>query len=265
MHDSLLIELLTEELPPRSLKRLSEALAAGVFSSLKDQDFLGADSLCTPFATPRRLAMLITGVADKQADKLIERKGPPLNAALGGSGQPTPALSGFAKSCGVEIKDLQQGTDTKGNPCYVHTFKQKGEKLGTALIAILVNLLPKLPVAKTMRWGDGNALFVRPVHGFLMLHGKKVLKEHLPLLEIKSGQAVTLGHRFLSKGALKIAHADKYEELLESKGKVIAGFAKRKECIRKELEKRAAGARILCDEALLDEVTALVEWPVVYS
>lgn len=265
MRDALLIELLTEELPPKSLKRLSEAFANGIFSALKEQDFLSTDSRCTPFATPRRLAVLITDVADKQPDKQIERKGPSLAAAFDASGKPTHALLGFAKSCGVDAKALKQGADAKGKPCYVFISRQKSQTLGAAMIAILQNALPKLPVAETMRWGSGEAAFVRPVHGFLMLHGKKALKERLPLLEMQSGQAVTLGHRFLSNGAVKLPHAGKYESLLETKGKVIANFDKRKEQIREELEKHAGGAQILMDEALLDEVTALVEWPAVCS
>ncbi len=265
MRDTLLIELLTEELPPKSLSRLNEAFANGVFSALKEQGFLDTDSRFTPFATPRRLAVLITGIASKQPDKKVERKGPSLAVALDSAGNPSPALLGFAKSCGVGLKTLMQGVVVKGNPCYVYTSRQKGQPLGVALVGILQNLLPKLPVAKTMRWGNGNAEFVRPVHGFLMLHGKKALKERLSFLEMQSGQAVTSGHRFLSNGSIKLPHADKYESLLASKGHVIANFTVRKEEIRKELEKNAGSAHILWDDALLDEVTALVEWPAVYS
>jgi glycyl-tRNA synthetase beta chain len=291
MSASLLIELLSEELPPKSLKRLSDAFTAAVHDGLKGLGFLAEGAEARPFATPRRLAVVVTKVLDKQPDRVMERKGPAVAAGFDAEGRPTPALLGFARSCGAEVGKLGREKGDKGE-YFVHRFKQKGEPLKSHLAPLVETALKKLPVAKLMRWGAGEAQFVRPVHGVILLHGKKVVPG--TVLGLKSGNK-TLGHRFLSKGAIAIASADKYADILRKTGKVIASFGERREAIGRQLESAAAKRRahvftpsswsddnkgkdaalaerrlaaraiLAANEALLDEVTALVEWPAVYA
>ncbi len=266
MQDTLLIEILTEELPPKLLQVLSDNFSQGVFNSLEQNSLLSAESKLTAYATPRRLAVSITTVLDAQPEKLLERKGPTVAAAHDAFGKATPALKGFARSCGVNIGELQQGPDNKGVLCYTYKYKQPGQSLGSVLINILQELLPKMPVPKVMRWGIGATQFVRPVHNFFVIHGKNILCETELLLGLSSATSRTLGHRFLSKGYVDIPHASDYENILFEKGYVIASFDKRKRMIWEgllECSKKESG-EILWDGALLDEVTALVEYPAVY-
>ena len=291
MQDSLLVEILTEELPPKALARLMEVFSHGLFEGLKDKNFLPPEAESTPFATPRRLAVLISSVLARQADRVVERKGPALATALDASGQPTPALLGFAKSCGADVSKLERQAGEKGD-YFVYRAKQKGEPLKNHLAAIVEAALKKLPVPKTMRWGAGEAQFVRPVHGVILLHGKKVVPG--TVLGLKSGNK-TRGHRFLSTGALTIRNAKDYDKVLKQQGKVIASFEARREAVARKLEEVAnrlkakvflptewAARTVVANdenevirmleaqpilhgnEDLVDEVTALVEWPAVY-
>jgi glycyl-tRNA synthetase beta chain len=230
-------------------------------------------------------------VLDQQPDREVERKGPSVSAGLDANGQPTPALLGFAKSCGVEVGKLERVKGDK-NEQFAYRFKQKGEPLSKHLAGVVEAALKKLPVAKLMRWGSGEAQFVRPVHGVILLHGNKVVPG--TVLGLKSGNK-TLGHRFLSKGTIAIMHADKYEAILAKAGKVIADFGERRAIIESGLRKAAdklkahvflpqnwQGANFASDQEymernliaqavlgankeLLDEVTAIVEWPAVYT
>lgn len=267
MHDALLVEILTEELPPKALARLMEVFSHGLFEGLKDKNFLPPAAEFTPFATPRRLAVLISSVLDKQADRVVERKGPALTTALDASGQPSPALLGFAKSCGVEVAKLERQAGDKGD-YFIYRAKQKGEPLKQHLAAIVEAALKKLPVPKTMRWGAGEAQFVRPVHGVMLVHGKKVVPG--TVLGLKSGNK-TRGHRFLTTGALVLRNAKDYEKLLKQQGKVIASFETRRELIAKALDGAAhkAGKGVRWDlgkhAELVDEVTSIVEYPVVLA
>ncbi|MEE8221938.1 MAG: glycine--tRNA ligase subunit beta, partial [Nitrosomonadaceae bacterium] len=267
MQDTLLIEILTEELPPKLLQILSDNFSQGIFNGLDQNCLLTTESKVTAYATPRRLAVSITAVLDAQSERQIERKGPAVAAANDDSGKATRALQGFARSCGVAIDDLQQGPDNKGVLCYIYKHKQPGQSLGSILIKVLQDLLPKMPVTKVMRWGIGDTHFVRPVHNFFMIHGKNVLREPEALLGLRSTKAETLGHRFLGKTHIVIPHASEYENVLREKGYVIASFEKRKQLIWEKLlesSKKEYG-EILRDESLLDEVTALVEYPEVYA
>jgi len=267
MQDSLLVEVLTEELPPKALARLMEAFSHGLFEGLKDKHFLPPEAEFTPFATPRRLAVLISSVLAKQADRVVERKGPALATALDASGQPAPALLGFAKSCGTDVHKLERQTGEKGE-YFVYRAKQKGESLKQHLAAIVEAALKKLPVPKTMRWGAGEAQFVRPVHGVILLHGKKVVPG--TVLGLKSG-AKTRGHRFLSTGSLTLRNAKDYDRILKQQGKVIASFETRRESIASALDSAAhkAGKGVRWDLGksadLVDEVTSIVEYPVVLA
>jgi glycyl-tRNA synthetase beta chain len=258
---TLLIELLTEELPPKSLLRLSRSFANEIFTALKSEGFLAAGSESAAFATPRRLAVRITRVEAAQPDRALERKGPQVAAGLNASGNPTPALLGFASSCGVAVHALTKQRSDKGE-YFVYRSTKPGEKLDEGLWPIVKQAIKRLPVAKIMRWGEGEAEFVRPVHGLVMLHGEQVVPGQVLGL---ASTRVTQGHRFMGEGKLTIPHADHYEQLLRERGRVIVDFHERLRLIQAELKQAAGDAELLANPELLEEVTALVEQPVVYS
>ena len=254
-NDTLLVELLTEELPPKSLRQLGQAFADEVFNSLvryqlKLPDFSGR----RVFATPRRLATLIPAVRAAAESRSTEITGPSIAA-------PAEAVAGFAKKHGLTAGALEQRDTPKGR-VFVARVTVKGASLDAVLGDIIKDAVKKLPIPKLMRWGSGDAQFVRPVHGLVMLHGKRIVPGNV--LGVSSGKT-TLGHRFLSGGRIAIDSADRYEAALESKGRVLAAFDERKSRLRGELERRARGSTMVCGDALLDEIAALVEWPAVYE
>jgi glycyl-tRNA synthetase beta chain len=261
----LLVELLTEELPPRALVRLMETFSRNLFEGLKEKNFLAAAAEPKAYATPRRLAVLISQVLEKQPDRQVERKGPAVATALDANGRPTPALIGFAKSCGVELAKLEKRAGDKGE-YFVYCSRQKGEALKQHLATIVETALKKLPIPKLMRWGEGEAQFVRPVHGVVLLHGNKTVPG--TVLGLKSGNK-TLGHRFLGKGPITIKQAKDYEKTLKQSGKVIASFDARRETIVKALDaaakKLGASWNLGKGDELVGEVTSLVEFPVVLA
>ena len=261
MNNSLLIELRTEELPPKSLKALSEAFAHAVFAALREQAFASAESVCTPYATPRRLALMVTDIAEQQADRIIEKKGPAVSSGVDASGKPGKALEGFMRSAGVTFEHLHKAGEGKAE-YFVARIAKKGERLERHLADIVTQALKKLPIQKLMRWGDSEHQFVRPVHGLIMLHGSHVVAGEV--LGLASGNT-TLGHRFLSSGEIVVGRSEDYAGQLAA-GKVIASFAERRDSIAAQLDARADGlnARLNPADGLLDEVTALVEWPVIY-
>ena len=257
MSKDLLFELCTEELPPRTLPALSSALTAGITK--------GIDDLGLPhgkvhgFATPRRLAVWIEKLAEHQPDRQVERRGPPLANAFDAQGAATQAATAFAKSCGVAVGELSKLTTEKGA-----WLQFRGTEHGAATTALLKDILTQaiaaLPIAKRMRWGAHSAEFVRPVHSVVLLYGDEVVP--IELLGLQSGR-VTSGHRFHHLKPISLKSAKGYEAKLR-RAKVIADFAKRRETIRSGVIAAAAqvGGSALIDDALLDEVTALVEWPV---
>ncbi len=260
MNATLLIELLTEELPPKALPRLADSFATTISDELKKLQFVAADAEPVIFASPRRLAVSLPGVLAVQPEQHIVRKGPAVASGLK-DGQPTPALAGFARSCGVEVSALTTLHDGKQD-VYAYESVKAGEALSAVLSGIVATALKKLPAPKMMRWGDSEHQFVRPVHGLMMLHGAAVVDGSV--LGLSSGNA-TLGHRFLSSGPVVVSDAESYARVLFETGKVVASFTARRELIGKRLTDAAAalGATIAADDALFDEVTALVEWPVV--
>jgi len=264
--ETLLIELLTEELPPRSLARLADAFGDAVFDGLKAQYFLSERSRVETFATPRRLAARVSDVLAVQPDRIIERKGPAVASAIDTAGKPTPALLGFARSCGVDPGKLERHKDDKGE-YFIYRAKQKGEPLARHLPVLVEAALKKLPVAKLMRWGAREVEFVRPVHGAILLHGSKVVPG--AVLGVKAGNQ-TRGHRFLSKGEIVIRRPSDYEKDLRRRGHVIASFAERRDVVVHELDKAAAKVgrgttwRLGKEMQLVDEVTSIVESPRVY-
>ncbi len=258
--DTLLIELRTEELPPKALNNLGNSLAGSIVEQLQKNQFIGEDAQYTVFASPRRLAVSIEGVLAVQQDQNITKKGPSVVAGMK-DGAPTKALEGFARSCGTDVASLVIIHDGKQD-IYAHEFTQKGQDLSTIIGDVLAQAVKKLPIPKVMRWGSSTHTFVRPVHGLVIMHGSQLVTGEVLGL---SSQNWTLGHRFLSEGQITFNHANEYEEKMANDGKVIANFAKRKAMILVELTEKAEALDASCamDEALLDEVTALVEMPAV--
>jgi glycyl-tRNA synthetase beta chain len=250
---TLLVELLTEELPPKSLARLGEAFAEEVTSELIKHRLRNIDPRKHVYATPRRLAVVIEKVraAGLDSESLVD----------GPASANAKAVEGFARKHGVAVDALQRRQTPKGE-IVVANLKHTGVTLEAVLAGIVEKALKKLPIPKVMRWGSGDAQFVRPVHGLVMLHGAKVVPG--TVLGLQSGNT-TRGHRFMGKGEIVIANADDYEKQLLA-GSVVASFEKRKADIDKQLQAEAGKQNASLGEyqALLDEVTALVEHPSVY-
>jgi glycyl-tRNA synthetase beta chain len=268
MNQTLLVELQTEELPPKALVKLGAAFAAGIESGLKARGFLEQDSVATPWSTPRRLAVSITSVRAMSPDKSIREKVLPVSVALDKEGKPTPPLAKKLAALGfpdLAIDQLERASDGKADS-FFYTYTAPGSELAGALQPVLEETVAKLPIPKVMSYQrpDGETVqFVRPVHSLLALFGDDVLP--LTLLGLSSGRD-TLGHRFLSHGGtITVASAEQYAPVLEREGHVIASTAARKESIRKQLLEKAGLDAVLMPESLLDEVAALVEWPVVYE
>ena len=260
MTQTLLIELLTEELPPKALNNLGNHFAQSIAEGLEKAQLLNGAAQFTAYASPRRLAVSVANVKAVQTEQHIVRKGVSVVAGMK-DGVPTKALEGFARSCGVEIGSLKIIHDGKQD-VYAHEFTQAGQTLAALLGEIINNAIKKLPIPKVMRWGSSTHTFVRPVHGLVVLHGAEVVPVNV--LGLDSGRQ-TLGHRFLSQGAIVFAQADDYAQQIAEQGKVIASFAERRAAIKNELDKVSGSlnATVAADDALLDEVTALVEYPVV--
>lgn len=253
----LLIEIGTEELPPKALKSLSQAFEAGIADGLKSAD-LGHAEL-KPYASPRRLAVLVKNLVEAQADKTVEKRGPALTAAFDEEGNPSLAAQGFAKSCGVSMDELEHMETDKGA-----WLMFRAEQAGQATVALIPDIvrhaLDKLPIPKRMRWGDLDAQFVRPVHWLVLLFGDEVIDAEI--LSVKAGRE-TRGHRFHHPEALYLAEPEAYAPLLETEGHVVADFAERREAVRAQVLEAGEhlGGNAAIDENLLDEVTAMVEWP----
>lgn len=263
----LLVELLTEELPPKALARLGDAFAQGIERGLKERGLLPPEALATPFATPRRLAVSFDAVLGKAPDTAIRAKVLPVSVALDKDGNPAPPLAkklatmGFAD---LPLDALERASDGKAE-AFFYTYTAPGLALAEALQAALDETLGKLPIPKVMNYQrpDGKSVqFVRPVHALVALHGSQIVP--VAALGLAAGNT-TLGHRFLSHGPISLDAAQNYAGLLAEQGKVIASYAERKETIRRELLAKAGGDHVVMPEALLDEVCALVEWPVVYE
>jgi glycyl-tRNA synthetase beta chain len=253
----LLIEIGTEELPPKALKKLSRAFHDGVLEGIKSAEL--SHGGIQQFASPRRLALLVYALQEKQQDKQVERRGPALTAAFDEEGCPTKAASGFARSCGVEVDQLDKIETDKGS-WLAYSSEQKGEPASRLIPDIVNKALDTLPIPKRMRWGSLKEQFVRPVHWAILLFGDEVIETEI--LSVKSGRE-TRGHRFHHPKKIYIGEPAAYAPLLESQAFVIADFAERRAAIRGqvlEIAKEVNGQAVI-DEALLDEVTSMVEWP----
>ncbi len=253
-----LVELGTEELPPKALSKLSAAFTAGVIEGLDKAGLKHGE--VQSFAAPRRLAVYIKDLAEGQPDKKTERRGPAVQAAYDDSGLPTKALQGFARSCGVDVEQLETLETDKG-AWLVHRGEEKGKATQALIPEIVQQSLDKLPIPKRMRWGDLAAEFVRPVHWLVLLFDDEVIDAEI--LAVKSGRE-TRGHRFHHPENIHISAPAVYASLLETEGRVVANFNDRREAVRGQVEEAAAklGGKAVIDEALLDEVNSMVEWPV---
>jgi glycyl-tRNA synthetase beta chain len=280
--DTLLVEILTEELPPKSLQHLGVRFAEGIGRRLQELAFAEAGASVTPYASPRRLGVVIEGVLGQQPERETERKGPAVASGIGADGKATKALEGFARSCGVAVGALEKMHDGKAE-YFVFRSRKAGESIDAHLAGVVQAAIKELPIPKLMRWGEHEFLFVRPVHGLIQLHGARVVPGEV--LGLRAGN-MTRGHRFLAEGALRIEHARDYAQVLKQKGAVIASFNTRRDDVASMLDVAAAKLNAVwighsnysSDEllgllpaeraelsSLLPEVAALVEWPVVYQ
>src|SRR5258706_11485638 len=253
---TLLVELLTEELPPKSLLRIAEVFRDALASNLNGSSLVASPYHARCFASPRRLAVLIPNVVSKAADEPSETSGPSVAAG-------PKAAEGFAKKHGVPVDTLKRVSTEKGE-VYVASYTTKGAQLDEVLPGRVEAALKVLPISKVMRWCKGQAQFVRPVHGLVMMHGKRVVPG--TVLGVRAGNT-TSGHPFMGAGSIRLSDADDYEARLLKDGRVIADFAARKSEIDKQLQVEAKRHKASLAEYrdLPDEVTALVGFPAIYA
>ncbi|MGI9236560.1 MAG: glycine--tRNA ligase subunit beta [Woeseiaceae bacterium] len=256
--DDFLIEVGTEELPPKALRALMDAFGAGLTNAIDDAKL--KHGAVHAYASPRRLAVVVDALAHQQADRKVLQKGPPTRIAFDKEGKPTAAATSFAEKCGVDVTELGTNKTDKGE-WLIFEALEKGKTAVELMPALVEQSLGALPVPRRMRWGDGDAEFVRPVHWVVMLHGQNVIDA--PVIGTVAGDA-SRGHRFHSSGPVVIAAPKEYLETLEHEGRVIADFARRRELVRDGVTAAAtaAGGLVVDGESLYDEVAALVEWPV---
>jgi len=254
----LLIEIGTEELPPKALLTLSQAFAQGISQGLTHHELSYGE--VTPYATPRRLAVWIKAVAAMQVDQAVERRGPAIQAAYDQAGNPSKAGLGFARSCGVEFAELETLETDKGE-WLIHRSVKAGQATPSLLAGLIDTALAGLPIPKRMRWGNSDYAFVRPVHWLVVLFGYTTLE--FEIMGVRSGR-MTRGHRFHHSAPLEIIEPAKYADTLATKGSVIAAFSERRTQVQQAVfsAAKAVGGTAVIDDDLLDEVTSLVEWPV---
>ena len=252
-----LVEIGTEELPPKALKTLATSFADNVEAEL-NQAGLSFDKI-EWFAAPRRLAVKVLNLATQQPSKEIEKRGPAVSAAFDAEGKPTKAAEGWARGCGISVEQAERIATDKGE-WLVHRAKIEGQPTKNLLNDIVANALAKLPIPKPMRWADKTVQFIRPVHTVTMLLGDELIEGEI--LGVASARTIR-GHRFLGEKEFEIQHADQYPQLLREKGSVVADFNERKaEILAKSQAKATAlGGVADIEESLLEEVTSLVEYP----
>lgn len=257
MQENFLVEIGTEELPPKALKTLATSFADNVEVEL-NQAGLSFDKI-EWFAAPRRLAVKVLNLATQQPSKEIEKRGPAVSAAFDAEGKPTKAAEGWARGCGITVEQAERIATDKGE-WLVHRAKIEGQPTKNLLNDIVANALAKLPIPKPMRWADKTVQFIRPVHTVTMLLGDELIEGEI--LGVASARTIR-GHRFLGEKEFEIQHADQYPQLLREKGSVVADFNGRKaEILAKSQAKATAlGGVADIEESLLEEVTSLVEYP----
>jgi len=267
----LLVEIFTEELPPKSLKRLGESFSSNIIKRLASLGLVSHQVPYKSFATPRRLAVLIEDVLDKAPDIAVKEKLLPVSIALLENGQASPPLIKKLASLGVHeiiLANLERQGEGKNEAFYIELNKA-GVSLATGLQEAIDFSISQLPIAKTMHYqihpGTQHEIavqFVRPAHRLIALHGKNIVP--VSALGLPSGRT-TFGHRFLSNGPLEISHANQYEDTLLTEGKVLANYQERLNSIKSQLTSQAGQYSVLMPDALLEEVASLVEWPIVYA
>lgn len=269
-HATLLLELLTEELPPKALARLEQAFAEGIADGLKKQHLCSQTATITSFATPRRLAVSISEVRSQAPSQRIREKILPVAIAFDAHGQASPPLTKKLTALGCPdypLDKLERAQDGKTESLFL-TRDLPGATLSEGLQITLEQTISRLPIPKVMRYQlnpgtpqEQDVQFIRPAHSLIALHGENIIP--VTVLGLKASNT-TVGHRFLSRGKIVIDHADHYAQCLQQQGKVIAGFSTRQRAIREALLASAQTDQVLMPQALLDEVTALVEWPAIY-
>jgi glycyl-tRNA synthetase beta chain len=256
-----LVEIGTEELPPKALRSLAEAFAARFTAELDAASL--AHGKVEWFAAPRRLALKVATLAAAQADRTVEKRGPAVAQAFDADGNPSKAAEGWARGCGIQVSEAERMVTDKGE-WLLYRAHVKGESVEALLPDMVNHALAKLPIPKLMRWGDSDEHFVRPVHTVTLLLGDQVVPAKV--LGIESDRVIR-GHRFMGEPSLTIDNADQYPQILLERGKVIADYDTRKAKIKADAEAaaRQIGGKADLSDSLLDEVTSLVEWPVVLT
>ncbi len=256
-----LVEIGTEELPPKALRSLAESFAAN-FTAELDNANVGYDKV-TWYAAPRRLALKVTEMSSSQPDSVVEKRGPAISQAFDAAGNATKAAEGWARGCGITVDQAERLTTDKGE-WLLYRAEMKGQPVKDLLINMVSHSLSKLPIPKLMRWGDKATQFVRPVHTITLLLGSEVVEGEI--LGIKSDRIIR-GHRFMGESEFTIENADQYPTILLERGKVVADYETRKAIIKTgaEAAAKALGGKADLTESLLEEVTSLVEWPVVLT
>ncbi|WP_413535283.1 glycine--tRNA ligase subunit beta [Rahnella inusitata] len=256
-----LVEIGTEELPPKALRSLAESFAANLTAELDAANLPHGDVKW--FAAPRRLALKVSALHESQADREVEKRGPAVSQAFDGEGKPSKAAEGWARGCGITVDQADRLVTDKGE-WLVYRAHVKGESAQRLLPAMIATSLSKLPIPKLMRWGDSDVQFVRPVHTVTLLLGDELIPAKI--LGIDSARTVR-GHRFMGEPEFTIDNADQYPQILLERGKVIADYEQRKAIIKRDAEKAAKEIGGIADlsESLLEEVASLVEWPVVLT
>ena len=261
MQKTFLVEIGTEELPPKSLRTLAESFAANFIEQLDNANLEHGEVLW--YASPRRLALKVLNLNDTQPDSQIVKRGPAVSAAFDQAGNPTKAAEGWARGCGITV-DQAERTQTDKGEWLSYTQNQKGQPVVNLLCDMVKNALNKLPIPKPMRWAARQVEFIRPSHTVTMLYGDELVPG--TILDIDSARVIR-GHRFMGEQEFTIDNADQYPEILEQRGKVIADYDKRKLIIQQQAEAAAAKLNGKADltDSLLEEVSSLVEWPVVLT
>jgi glycyl-tRNA synthetase beta chain len=256
-----LVEIGTEELPPKALRSLAESFAANLTAELDAANLPHGDVKW--FAAPRRLALKVSGLHESQADREVEKRGPAVAQAFDAEGKPSKAAEGWARGCGITVDQADRLVTDKGE-WLVYRAHVKGESAQQLLPAMIATSLSKLPIPKLMRWGDSDVQFVRPVHTVTLLLGDELIPAKI--LGIDSARTIR-GHRFMGEPEFTIDNADQYPQILLERGKVIADYEQRKALIKQDAEKAAKEIGGIADlsESLLEEVASLVEWPVVLT
>lgn len=261
MAKEFLIELGTEELPPKQLRTLAEAFAANFAAELATADI--AHEGVTWFATPRRLALKVANLAESQPDRVVEKRGPAVNVAFDADGKPTKAAEGWARGNGITVEQAERLVTDKGEWLL---FKEQvqGQQTASVVVEMAAKALANLPIAKPMRWGDKETQFIRPVKTLTILFGSELIEGEI--LGVASARTLR-GHRFMGEAEFTIESAEQYPAILEERGKVIADYATRKAMIIEGSQQAAQQLGGIADleDALVEEVTSLVEWPVVMT